>query len=127
MNDYYFRVKASDRGEMRRVLRAINVLKLEDGESVPKRDGDAWYEVGRIIDWQSPNPNNPVWVKEPISGEAYWHYNLRTDINVRARVRQLVLDGDPDAVILDSAKGRWFSVVVSDEDASPARPKVVWL
>lgn len=127
MNDYFFRVKASDRAEMRRVLRAINVMEIRDGEFVPKRDGDSWDEVGRIADWLSPNPENPSWVKEPISGEAYWHYNLRTEINVRKRVKDLVEAGDPDALILDSGKGRWFSKVVADEDVGPDWPKRVWL
>ena len=122
-DDYYFRVKASDRVELRRVLRAINVLKLVDGEITPRRDEDAWIEVGRIADWLSPN----VWVKEPISGEAYWHYNLRTSINVRKRIRDLVASGDPDAVILDSARGRWFSKVVGSDDATPDFVKQVFL
>lgn len=121
MSDYYFRVKASDRAEMRRVLRAINVIRVVDGEIVPRRDGDAWQELGRIEDWQDPGR----WARDPVSGEAYWHYNLRTDIKLRARIRALVEAGDPDALILDSAKGRWFSK--ADEDTMPDFPKVVWL
>jgi len=123
MNDYFFRVKASDRAEMRRVLRAINVMRLVDGELVPKREGDAWYEIGRLEDWQNPGQ----WLKEPVSSEAYWHYNLRSEINVRKRIKDLVAAGDPDALILDSAKGRWYSRVVGDEDTSPDNPKAVWL
>lgn len=123
MSDFFFRVKASDRGELRRVLRAINVLKLVDGEILPRRDGDAWVEVGRIEDWENPG----TWVKEPISGEAYWHYNLRTEINVRKRVADLVLAGDLDAIILDSAKGRWFSKVTAGVDDSPTFQKQVFL
>jgi hypothetical protein len=124
VNDYYIRVKASDRDEMRRVLRAINVMRLQNGELVPKHEGDAWYEVGRICDWQ-----NPVdWLREPVSGEAYWHYNLRTDINVRKRVKDLVALGDPDAIILDSEKGRWFSKLNGDgDDDTPSMPRNVWL
>lgn len=121
MSDYYFRVKASDRTEMRRVLRAINVIRVVDAEVVPRRAGDAWQEIGRIEDWQNPG----VWVKEPVSGEPYWHYNLRTDINIRARIRNLVDAGDPDAIILDAEKGRWFSK--ADEDTMPDFPKIVWL
>jgi len=121
MSDYYIRVKASDRGEMRRVLRTINVIRVIDGEIVPRRDGDGWDEVGRIEDWQNPG----TWVKEPISGEAYWHYNLRTDINLKARIRNLTDQGDPDALILDSARGRWFSR--GDEDLAPGIIKQLWL
>jgi hypothetical protein len=121
MSDYYIRVKASDRAEMRRVLRAINVIRVIDGEIQPRRDGDAWQEVGRIENWQAPGQ----WVKEPVSGEAYWHYNLRTGIRLKARIRELTDAGDPDALILDSAKGRWFSK--ADEDVGPDFPKQVWL
>ena len=124
MNDYYFRVKASDRAELRRVLRAINVLRLVDGELVTRREGDSWVEVGRIPDWRNPD----FWLKEPLSGEAYWHYNLRTDINVRRRIRDLVATGDIDALVLDTARGRWYSKVDSnDTEASPDFPKAVWL
>lgn len=124
MSDYYFRVKASDRAELRRVLRAINVIRVVDGEIVPRRDADVWAEVGRIEDWQNPG----VWLKEPVSGEAYWHYNLRTDINLKARIRNLVDSGDPDAVILDSAKGRWFFRDDGDSaDAAPMFTKHVFL
>lgn len=123
MTDFYFRVKASDRGEMRRVLRSINVMQIVDSEFVPKRDGDAWDEIGRIEDWQNPGQ----WLKEPISGEAYWHYNLRTEINVRKRIKDLVASGDPDALILDSAKGRWYAKVTADSDATPDILKRVWL
>jgi hypothetical protein len=121
--DYFFRVKASDRTEMRRVLRAINVLRLIEGELVPHREGDAWVEIGRLPDWQNPTQ----WLTEPVSGEAYWHYNLRTEIRVRRRIRELVASGDPDAIILDSAKGRWYARVVDDEDATPDIIKNQWL
>jgi len=121
--DYFFRVKASDRAEMRRVLRAINVLKLVEGELVPHREGDSWVEVGRLPDWQNPID----WLKEPISGEAYWHYNLRTTIRVRRRIQELVAAGDPDAIILDSAKGRWYAKVQDNEDATPEYVKNPWL
>lgn len=132
--DYHFRVKASDRGELRRVLRAINVMQNnpEAGQpDIPKRSGDAWYEVGRIADWQDPTK----WARDPVSGEAFWHYNLRTSINVRRRIKQLVASGDPDALILDSARGRFFSKVQpgdidgvpSEEDTAPDYPKCVWL
>lgn len=124
MSDYYFRVKASDRAELRRVLRAINVIRVVNGEIVPRRDGDAWLEVGRIEDWQNPGQ----WVKEPISGEVYWHYNLRTDIALRARIRNLVDSGDPDAILLDSEKGRWFFRADGDNDkTAPNFIKLVWL
>lgn len=124
MEDYFFRVKASDRPEMRRVLRAINVLDRDaDGNDVPHRQEDSWVEVGRIPNWQNPNQ----FVKDPVSGEAYWHYNLRTDINVRRRIKDLVASGNPDALILNSAKGRWWSRVDNDDMSSPLVLKSNWL
>ena len=124
--DYFFRVKASDRGEMRRVLRAINVMQNnpEVGQpDIPKREGDSWVEIGRIVDWTDPNK----FVKDPVSNEAYWHYNLRTEINVRRRIKDLVAFGDPDALILDANKGRWWARVTNDDMDSPAIQKSVWL
>ena len=123
MEDYYFRVKTSDRAEMRRLLNVLNVIKVRDGEIVPHREGDSWIEIGRIDNWQNPNQ----FVKDPVSGQAYWHYNLRTDINVRKRVKDAVLAGNADAIALDSEKGRWFSRVENSEGSTPAMPKVAWL
>ena len=124
--DYFFRVKASDRGEMRRVLRSINVMQNnpEPGEpDIPKRDGDSWVEVGRIPNWQNPNQ----WLKEPVSGEAYWHYNMRTEVNIKKRIKDLVASGDPDALILDAEPGRWWSKVTNGDMQPPVIMKSVWL
>lgn len=122
--NYFFRVKASDRGELRRVLRAINVLDRDgDGNNIPNRLGDCWVEVGRLPDWTDPSK----FIKDPDSGESYWHYNLRTTINVKKRIKDLVAEGDPDALILDSAKGRWWAKVSGDDMNTPTILKSVWL
>lgn len=123
MEDYFFRVKASDRAEMRRLLRALNVINVLNGEIVPQREGDCWFEIGRIADWTDESK----WVKDPVSGEAYWHYNLRTSINVRRRIRDAVAEGNVDAIALNNEKGRWYARVTDDESDTPVMAKVVWL
>jgi hypothetical protein len=123
MEDYYFRVKASDRVEMRRLLNALNVIKIRDGEIVPHRDGDSWVDIGRLDNWQNPNQ----FVKDPVSGEVYWHYNLRTAINVRRRIKDAVAEGNADAIALNSEKGRWYARVTNDDNDKPLMQKVVWL
>lgn len=123
MQDYYFRVKTTDRDEMRRLLRELNIIRVRDGEIVPFREGDAWLDIGRLDNWQNPG----AFLRDPVSNEPYWHYNLRTTINVRGRIRNAVLEGNPDAIALDSQKGRWFSRVTNDESDTPEMPKVVWL
>jgi hypothetical protein len=130
MADYAIRCERDDRNEMRRLLKKLDVIDVIQPGDVVVVPGGAWDEIGTIPDWRTANAQGQGPVLRGPGGLPYWHYNLRTPINLRKRIRNRA--GDPDIDLLATQLGKFFAKIVNTnndpEDLTPAtQPRRIYL
>lgn len=119
MRDYHLRCERDNRQEMRRLLKKLDIIDVDADGNITVLGGGAWDEIGTVVDWRTADQEGAGPVLQGPGGKPYWHYNLRTPVNIRKRIRNRA--GDPDVDLLATELGRWFSKrgVTEGEDGDP--------
>jgi hypothetical protein len=120
VNDYYLRVKASDRVPLRNALIALDVMEVVDGNLIVK--GPGGYDVIGPL----RNMDDTDWVK--VGGEIAHHYNLRLPYDLRQRIIDLAAEGNTTAQTIIANRARFYARIGGGGiDEAPEFAKRVWL
>lgn len=106
MRNYHLRCERDDRQEMRRLLRKLDIIDVDVEGNIAVIGGGAWDEIGTIVNWSTAvDGEGPV--LRGLNNQPYWHFNLRTSVNIRKRIRNRA--GDPDIDLLATRLGKFFA------------------
>jgi hypothetical protein len=121
--DYWIRCIEADKPLLMELGQVLGMLNAEGGMT---SECAVWHEIGPINKptgetTTDPETGETVDITAPLvddEGNVYWHYNLTTTVDIRARAEALATEHPALAVAL-SQMGRFFPV---DELGQPRRP-----
>lgn len=121
--DYYLRCVEADKTLL---LQLAVVLGMINDRGDPTNEAGIWHEIGPINvptgeTTTDPETGDEIALTAPLvddQGRVYWHYNLTTTVDLRARAEALAV-GNPALAGALSSMARFFPV---DEHGNPRAP-----